>query len=93
MAELLVVTPRAGEIGPVRREIIFEPLQEPARPTAGRTRARTGRTASGARARSAMSQISGMCGAGTGAPWCPVRSALPDMAPAAGGTPGGDSLL
>jgi len=23
---------RAGEIGPVRREIIFEPLQEPARP-------------------------------------------------------------
>ena len=32
MAELLVVTPRAGEIGPVRREIIFEPLQEPARP-------------------------------------------------------------
>jgi hypothetical protein len=31
MAELLVVTPRAGEIGPVRREIIFEPLQEPAR--------------------------------------------------------------
>lgn len=23
---------RAGEIGPVRREIIFEPVQEPARP-------------------------------------------------------------
>ena len=32
MAELLVVTARAGEIGPVRREIIFEPMQEPARP-------------------------------------------------------------
>jgi hypothetical protein len=32
MAESLVLV-RAGEIGPVRREIIFEPLEEPARPT------------------------------------------------------------
>jgi hypothetical protein len=24
--------PRAGEIGPIRREIVFEPLPEPARP-------------------------------------------------------------
>ena len=30
MTRPLVV--RAGEIGPVRREIIFEPVQEPARP-------------------------------------------------------------
>jgi hypothetical protein len=31
MTESLVLTERAGEIGPVRREIIFEPLEEPAR--------------------------------------------------------------
>jgi hypothetical protein len=31
MTESLVLAERAGEIGPVRREIIFEPLEEPAR--------------------------------------------------------------
>ena len=59
---------RAGEIGPVRREIIFEPVQEPARPepapvdaTAG-----AGSTTAGARPGTAMSQISGMCGGDVG---------------------------
>jgi hypothetical protein len=32
MHEQVLRAPRAGDIGPIRREIIFEPLPEPTRP-------------------------------------------------------------